>query len=171
MNVIKRLRPLLFFLLGLLGVCAVILVFAPTQFVIQLTPAKSTQSINISQSNRANTQIGRQDVLLHVSSRIQGEVSVQQFVHYYFQEETAVSNFNQNLEGNPEWFPDGAEAYRITLPQREFSEQLLCHEQESERLVCEYRAQFGRWTVHTDYVSRNTAVYDQALFVEMIGQE
>ncbi|MEM7335328.1 MAG: hypothetical protein AAF490_24840 [Chloroflexota bacterium] len=161
MSFLKRSRFFLLFLLGILALILLIIFLAPTALFVRLTPAQPTDPIGIPLSNRTNIQAGRQDMLFHLSSQIQGEASIQQFVHYYFREETAVSNFNQNLAGNPDWFPDGAEAYRVDLPSRNFPEQLLCHQLTPDRLLCEYRAQIGHWTVHTDFVSRNTAVFDE----------
>ena len=148
-----------------------VLIVTPPWLITAVTPAKPPTFLQppAKLEQKGNISIGRRDVLFHVSSQERGRLSVQQFVHFYFSEQTAVANYNANKNGNPERLPGNSEQYLVELPPLEAgSHNLLCVEAEAPALFCEYRAQMGRWTIHTDWVSRDTTVYSQEDFMRFL---
>ncbi|MCP5095419.1 MAG: hypothetical protein GY943_07700 [Chloroflexi bacterium] len=108
--------------------------------------------INNGVSESAQISPGRVTWLFFIGTHLGEDVSVQQYLHWYPDEETAVTNYNQNKYAN---CVDNPINHLIPLPNdAEINQTLLCDNQHPTQLQCEYRAQSGQWTIHADFSTR-----------------
>lgn len=163
-------RPFLITIVVILLLMIGLVWLAPVGMLTAVSPIfsvnKATSNTKLLESS--DIEFGRTDILFHISAQEQGVLSVQQYAHYYFAEDTAVSNFNQHTTTQPEWLATATDSFVILPAAIENVQQIMwCGHLENGQLMCEYRAQQGHWTIHTDFVSRDTAIYDQTFFTEL----
>ena len=158
-----KLRPFLLATTAFAGLLLLLVMTAPVWLVTAVLPlvnvAEAMRPVPVTQE--ANIVPGRATWLFVLKSEIgtAREGMVVQYLHWYPDAETAAANWAQNKYGSQDKFPGDPAQYVVPLDGSDVNEVLLCVGRGNGRLLCEYRAQAGHWTMHADFVSNDQAIF------------